>query len=495
MVVHRMSRLLAPTLKQNPSDAFAASHQLLMRAGMIRPVADEGGAGLYSILPLGLRIIHKIEREIDLAMSSIGGQRVALPVVVPAALWDRSGRRHALGDELASFVGRNKREYVISATHEECITSLVAGLVPNLSSSHLPLLLYQIGVKFRDEARPRYGLLRTKEFVMKDLYSFHKNEECAEETYHRVVAAYTDLFMKWKIPLAVARAVTGAMGGSMSHEFHALTPIGEDVLLRCHTCGMHCNKEFAEEVIAGKCLSSSEKKKKKEEKDQSNEKCDLRMTEELKGIELGHCFILGRRYSRAFNCFVSASNTNKGKNEKKESAKNNRLDTNVAGENTIEKNRIVDVNNNNNDKIDGDDNDKMVMGCYGIGVSRMLSAAAEVHRDENGLAWPESLSPFLVCVVILNQNNAELVEAGQRVATKLSQRFVDDVILDDRVDKSGGEKMKDAMLIGYSFIVVVGAKNHPQVELRHRVSGETFLFPHVDDLLLHLNQKLSSADK
>lgn len=235
----RMSKLFFQTLREVPADADVRSHQLMLRAGLIRQVA----AGIFDYMPLGMRVKHKIENIMREEMDAIDGQEIVMPVVQPAELWKRSGRWSDIGDELARLTDRGGRELVLGMTHEEVIAELAAGVVN--SYRQLPFMLYQIQTKFRDEPRPRGGLIRVREFTMKDGYSFHTNYDSLDEYYPHVYQAYFNIFGRAGLDVIAVESDTGMMGGTMAHEFMALTPVGEDTLLLCEECGYKANREVA----------------------------------------------------------------------------------------------------------------------------------------------------------------------------------------------------------------------------------------------------------
>lgn len=239
MIIGTMSSLLAPTLREFPSDAEFPSHRLLIRAGFMRPV----GAGIYSLLPLGTRTVKKIEAILRDEMNRVGGQEVLLPVTQPAELWKESGRWDEIGDEMARFCDRSGRDMCLAMTHEESIVQLARGDVK--SYRQLPLLLYQIQTKFRDEPRPRGGLIRVREFTMKDAYSFHADEASLEEWYRKLYAAYERIFRRAGLEFLVVESDPGMMGGKVAHEFIAPSPCGEDTIIRCSKCGYSANRQVA----------------------------------------------------------------------------------------------------------------------------------------------------------------------------------------------------------------------------------------------------------
>lgn len=335
-------------------------------------------------------------------MDSIGGQKLSLPIITCTTLWKKSGR---LEDGISEFFitkDRHGKEHLLSPTHEESITSLLAMSAP-ISYKQLPLLLYQIGPKFRDELKARFGMLRAKEFIMKDLYSFDKDFESAEQTYHKVNQAYLSLFEKLQVPYVKVLAAAGIMGGSISHEYHFLSQIGEDRILKCKGCGSTFNEEFLE--TSNNC-----------------QQCKSTDFEEGKGMEIGHTFLLGDKYSKPLGATYL---TTKGKPA------------------------------------------NMIMGCYGIGVTRMVAASLECLSTENELRWPTLLAPYDVCIILPKEGSKE-EEAGRRIHFELENRLSGvfpekEILVDDRNSMTIGKRLMDAKKMGYPVVIVVGAKSADDV--------------------------------
>lgn len=270
----RFSELLIPTLREPPADAEVISHQLMIRAGMIRKLA----AGIYTYLPLGLRVIKKVEKIIREEMNAAGAQELLLPIVMPRELWEESGRWPAYGKELLRFKDRNERDFCLGPTHEEAITDLVRNEVR--SYRQLPIALYQIQTKFRDEIRPRFGLMRGREFIMKDCYSFDRDEESSLRVYQRMFEAYKKIFFRCGLQFRPVEAGTGLIGGNLSHEFHVLAQSGEDEIFYCPQCDYAASSE----KVSG---------------DKKCPKCQVPVVSS-RGIEVGQVFYLGTKYSKAF---------------------------------------------------------------------------------------------------------------------------------------------------------------------------------------------------
>lgn len=562
----KTTQLLFPTLREDPSDTEVISHKLLMRAGMIRKTAG----GVYTYLPLGLRVLKKINRIVREEMDKAGGQEVGLPIVQPRELWDQSGRWQLYGDEMFRLKDRHQRDFCLGPTHEEVITNLVDGVVH--SYRDLPLLLYQIQDKFRDEIRPRFGLMRGREFIMKDLYSFDVDDDGLEMSYRKMYFAYCAIFERMGLDFRVVEADSGAIGGNSSHEFMVLAGSGESVVVYCNNCHYAANVEKAESVLktvnnqpecgAAQVVASpgvrsvedaakflgvepsrviktliymvddqayavlirgdrelNEVKLKNylqgaevfmapedmvkeytgvsigsvgpiglkikvladlEIKGMSDVVCganrpeshvvhvlpgrdfvpsaylDLRNVEQgdpcphcqeelqaTRGIEVGHIFKLGTKYSKAMDAWF--------------------LD-----EEGIKRN--------------------YVMGCYGIGISRVMAAAIEQKYDENGIIWPMSIAPFQVIIVPVNARDEQQTGYAEDLYQKLQAAGVE-VLLDNREERAG-VKFKDADLIGIPLRVTLGPKSLKQgkVELKKRWEAESEMVDQnsIMDLILAL---------
>lgn len=342
--------------------------------------------------------MEKSSELVRFHMDAIGGQKLTLPILTSTALWKKSGR---LEDGISEFFvtkDRHGKEHLLSPTHEESIASLLAMSAP-ISYKQLPLLLYQIGPKFRDELKARFGLMRAKEFLMKDMYTFDKDIESAQQTYSKVNEAYLSLFEKLQVPYVKVLATTGIMGGSISHEYHFISQIGEDRILKCKSCGSAFNEEVLE--TSNHC-----------------QQCKSTDFEEGKGMEIGHTFLLGDKYSKPLGAtFLS----DKGK----------------------------PVN--------------MIMGCYGIGVTRMVAASLECLSTENELKWPTLLAPYDVCIILPKEGSKE-EDAGRRVHLELENLLSGvfperEILVDDRNSMTIGKRLMDAKRMGYPIVIVVGAKS------------------------------------
>ncbi len=401
----RRSQYFVPLLRETPSEAQVISHQLCLRAGMIRQVA----AGNYDWLPLGLKVLRKIEAIVREEMDKAGALEVLMPGVLPADLWKETGRYEKYGPELLRFKDRNDRECVLGPTHEEAVTQIFRDNVK--SYRELPLNMYQMQWKFRDEIRPRFGLMRGREFLMKDAYSFDTDREKSLEAYQRMYDSYCRIFDRLGLQWRAVVADTGAIGGNYSHEFQVLADTGEDTLLFDPDSDYAVNIEKYDAETAPK------------PREQLIEK---------KGIEVGHCFHLGDLYSAKMGANVTLEDG-----------------TNVPAS----------------------------MGCYGIGVSRLVAAAIEQCHDDKGIVWPEPIAPFKVTVLNMRAGDAACAELATKVYLDLQSHGVE-TLYDDR-DVSAGQKFAEADLMGMPWQAIIGPKNAAEgkVEWKNRKSGEVQLLP------------------
>ncbi len=404
-MVLRMSRLLLKTLRDDPADAETASHRLLVRAGYVR----RSSAGVWSWLPLGKRVLDNVARIVREEMDAIGGQEVLLPALLPRQTYDTTGRAAEYGDLLFSLTDRKGAAYVLGPTHEEPFTLLVKDQVT--SYRDLPVILYQIQTKYRDEARPRSGVLRGREFQMKDAYSFDLAPEGLAEAYRLHREAYVRIFRRLGLTVRIVSAVSGAMGGSTSEEFLAPAQAGEDTFADCPACGFAANVE----AVARPADPPSA--------DGPCPRCGAALRLD-RAIEVGHIFQLGRKYSDAFGLDVPGPDG-----------------------------RPV----------------RVTMGCYGIGVSRAVAALAEQTADAHGLCWPAEVAPADVHIVAAGKEAAaELAERAARSVEAAGLR----VVLDDREAVAPGVKFTDAELIGVPRVLVAGRRAGEGVlEVRDRRTG------------------------
>ena len=402
----RWTESLIPTLKEDPQDAEVISHKLMVRGGFIRKLLS----GAYSYLPLGFRVLLKIESIIRQEMNSKGAQEVLLPAIQPPELWKKTGRYDLLGSVLIKFRDRHNRELVLGPTHEEIITDLVASNVK--SYKNLPLILYQIQTKFRDEPRPRFGVMRTSEFIMKDAYSFDCDAEGLEKSYIKMYDAYCRIYERCGLPYIPVKADPGIMGGKISHEFMVPSEAGEDTIVVCDKCGYAASSDFMATTKGDKCPSCSE---------------DARI---VRAIEVGHTFKLGTKYSEALGA------------------------------------RFLDK--------DGSQR-PAVMGCYGIGVNRIASTLIETSHDSNGIIWPVSIAPYAIVIIALNTEDVKVKALSEDIYTRLNGRGYD-VLYDDRNESAGVKfKDSDLIGIPVKIIVGSKNAKNDIVELKLRSTGEVKL--------------------
>jgi prolyl-tRNA synthetase len=381
------------TVKEDPKVADCKSQKFLLKGCYLYMVSS----GIYSYLPLGWRVLKKINNIIRKNMNSKGGQELSMSHLQPIEIWKKTGRDKDLADVMFKFEDRKAKQLILGPTHEEEITEIVRRYVS--SYNQLPLILYQIQTKFRDEPRPRYGLMRSCEFVMKDAYSFDVSEQGLNESYEKMLDAYKNIFSECGLKFVVVEAEPGVMGGNLSHEFMVPATIGEDILFYCKECKNYFKDD-------GKCS-----------------KCNKELRED-NAIEVGHIFKLGTKYSSAQEAFFLNS-----KGERK----------------------------------------AMIMGCYGIGVSRLLPAIVETNSDDKGIIWPKNVAPFDITILVLEESF--LSHAVSLSDTLEKEGFT--VLVDDR-DEGAGVKFNDALLLGIPYILIIG-KNYlssKKVELEIRKTKE-----------------------
>ena len=566
--IMRMTHAFIPTRKEAPSDAEVMSHIYMQRGGYIRWIAS----GVYSFLPLGYRVIRKIEQIIREEMDNAGCQEVLLPTVLPGSLWKESGRWDHYGKELLRFTDRKGTEYCLGPTHEEAIVSIVRDEIK--SYRDLPLNLYQIQGKFRDELRPRAGLMRGREFLMKDAYSFDVSSESAKETYEAMRNAYQKIFKRCGLSFSIVLADSGAIGGSLSHEFHVLAQSGEDTLVSCSECHYAANVETAEidntestenvtcspedlrkETVVSKPSENSLSKHIKTllyhaddeliavlirgdhdvndvalkdilnvasltvaqpsvlkktmdlslddvgpvgldipmiadralrdghgmiagANEANQQYCGISIDRDIatirtwgnircaahgdrcghckqgtfsttRGIEVGHTFFLGTKYSQPMKCQFL--------NEEGKSA-------------------------------------PVVMGCYGIGITRIAAAAIEQNHDEHGICWPLPIAPYQVALLSLQPNDDEVKATADRIYQDLEARGIE-ILYDDRKERPG-VKFKDADLIGIPIRITVGRRtlDNGQVEFKHRTDKESCLIAQ-SDIITSVERSLETLRK
>ena len=401
------SKVFLPTLKDTPQDAEVISHQLMLRSGMIRKVTS----GIYTWLPIGLKVLRKVENIVREEMDASGAQEVLMPMGQPKELWEETKRWEKMGPELLRIQDRHERDFCLGPTHEEVITDIIRNNIK--SYKELPLNLYQIQTKFRDEVRPRYGVMRGREFLMKDSYSFNLNEESLNESYLAMKETYKKILDRLGLKFKIVKADSGAIGGDASEEFHVLADNGEDTIAISDSSDFAINTELLLEE--GDDIESLEGKPSPDGKG---------IIQVKKGIEVGHIFQLGKVYSDAMKANV-LDNDGKAKS--------------------------------------------LFMGCYGIGVSRLVAAAIEQNNDEKGIIWPESMAPFEVNIVAIGFDKDEKIAKAATDLYKELSSMGYEVILDDRKD-GYGTKMKDAELIGIPINIIIGKQfvQNNEIELKHR---------------------------
>lgn len=555
-----------PTLRETPADADVKSHQLLLRGGFIR----QNTSGIYSFLPLGKRVLHKVETIIREEMEAVNSVEVFMPALQQAELWQETGRWYSYGDELMRLTDRNDRAFALGATHEEVITSLLRDEIK--SYKKLPLNLFQIQSKFRDEKRPRFGLLRGREFLMKDAYSFHATPESLDETYNDMMQAYTNIFTRLGLNFRSVIADSGAIGGKDNHEFMVLSDIGEDTIAYSDGSGYAANIEMAAvNVDYPQSLETPNDMEKVATPDQKTiaevaaflnttaEKCiktlvfktdddfvvvlargdhdinDVKVkhatgakivelavpeeVQELLNCEIGSLGPIGlpptvRVY--ADHAVKSIVNGVTGANEDGQhlvnvtAGKDFTVDTyadlrfiqegdpSPDGEGTIQFAKGIEVGHifklgttysvPMKATFLNDQGRAMpyIMGCYGIGVSRVMAAVAEQFNDEGGFTWPDVIAPYEIHIVPVNMKDETQRELGEDLY-KLLKSYRYEVLLDDRIERAG-VKFADADLIGLPVRITVGKKASEGIlEVKYRRTGETFEWKR-EELLDHLQQ-------
>jgi prolyl-tRNA synthetase len=552
----RYSQYFIPTVKETPSDAEVISHQLMLRAGMIRKLA----AGIYNYLPLGLRSIRKVEQIVREEMNKAGAIELLMPAVQPAELWQESGRWQQYGKELLRFKDRKDAEFCMGPTHEEVVTDLIRREVR--SYRQMPLNLYQIQGKFRDEIRPRFGLMRGREFIMKDAYSFDVSEGAADGSYAKMYQAYRRIFERCGLRFRAVEADTGSIGGSFSHEFMVLADSGEDAIVSCSACEYAANMEKAEAHPTGAAehadprpleqVATPGKRTIEEVAAFLNaqpsalvktlilladnepvvalirgdhelneiklknllgctelEMADDEVVARVTGAPVGFAGPVGLKVKIIADLAVQGlKNFVTGGNATDVHLKNVNLERDVTvakfadirnivlGDScprcaggTLEIWRGIEVGHvfklgTKYSKalkatyLDADGKEQIIfMGCYGIGIGRTVAACIEQNHDDNGIIFPLPIAPFHCIISALNMKEEVVREAAEDIYGQLTAAGVE-VLLDDR-DERPGFKFKDADLIGIPLRIVVGSKNlvDGKVELKQRRSGEVELLP------------------
>ena len=421
----RMSQYFLPTLKEDPSEAQIVSHRLMLRAGMIR----QSSAGIYSWLPLGLRVLRKVERIVREEQDAAGCQELLMPTIQPAELWQESQRYDDYGAEMLRIRDRHDRNMLFGPTNEEMITEIVRAHIR--SYKDLPKLLYHIQWKFRDELRPRFGVMRGREFLMKDSYSFDLTYEAARVAYNKMFVAYLRTFARMGLKAIPMAADTGPIGGDLSHEFIILAETGESEVF-CHrdilgydVLGEDIDYSADLQPIVDRWTSLYAATDEKHDELEAANLGDALVN--ARGIEVGHIFYFGTKYSKAMNASVTGPDGSLVYPE---------------------------------------------MGSYGIGVSRLVGGLIEAFHDENGIIWPESVAPFDAAVINLKSGDVECDAVCDNLYGKLNLAGVD-VLYEDR-DERPGTKFADIDLIGVPWQIVVGPRGvkNGVVELKSRASGK-----------------------
>ncbi|RUO32085.1 proline--tRNA ligase [Aliidiomarina sedimenti] len=554
----RSSNYLLATLKETPSDAEIVSHQLMMRAGMVRKVAS----GLYTWTPTGLRVLRNVERIVREEMEAAGAIETLMPMVQPADLWQESGRWQDYGPELLRLQDRNQRDFVLGPTHEEVISELVRKEVS--SYKQLPLNLFQIQTKFRDEIRPRFGVMRSREFIMKDAYSFHIDEASLEQTYQVMFKAYQTIFSRLGLDFRPVIADTGSIGGNLSHEFHVLAESGEDAIAFSDSSDYAANVELAEAIASkdnadpatatmeevetpnaktiqalveqfGLAIEKTAKTLIVHGANENGEASGLialmvRGDHELNDIKASKLpqvaspltfasddeiraavgagpgslgpvglplpMVVDREVA-VMSDFAAGSNKdgshylniNWGRDVELPAVADLRNvkagDPSPCGKGTLDIKRGIEVGHifqlgtkySDMMKVgvltESGKHQNLLMGCYGIGVSRIVAAAIEQNNDANGIIWPEAMAPFEVCILPMNMHkSARVQEVAERLYEECKGAGLN-VLFDDRKERPG-VMFADIELIGIPHVIVVGERNLDEgmIELKNRRSGD-----------------------
>ncbi|NKB21975.1 MAG: proline--tRNA ligase [Alphaproteobacteria bacterium] len=421
----RLSSYFLPTLKEDPAEAQIVSHRLMLRAGLVR----QASAGIYSWLPLGLRVLRKVEQIVREEQDAAGAQELLMPTIQAAELWQESGRYDGYGKEMLRVIDRHDREMLYGPTNEELVTDIFRQTIR--SYKDLPKILYHTQWKFRDEVRPRFGVMRGREFLMKDAYSFDLDYESARRSYNRMFVSYLRTFARMGLQAIPMQADTGPIGGDLSHEFIILADTGESEV--------YCHKDYLTYDALSEVSNDDNDLASAVEKWTSlyaatDEKHDPAQAAELgeslisaRGIEVGHIFYFGTKYSQAMGATVT-----------------------------------------------GPDGEELFpeMGSYGIGVSRLVGAIIEAYHDDDGIKWPDSIAPFSVGVINLRVGDADCDNACTDIVNKL-EATGQDVLYDDR-DERAGAKFATMDLIGLPWQVVVGPRGlkNGVIELKRRATGD-----------------------
>ncbi len=568
ILVMRTSQYLLSTLKETPASAEVISHQLMLRAGLVRNLAS----GLYTWLPTGLRVLKKVENIVREEMQRAGANEILMPMVQPADLWEESGRWNDYGPELLRLNDRHKRPFVLGPTHEEVITKLVANELN--SYKQLPLSLFQIQNKFRDEIRPRFGIMRSREFLMKDAYSFHLEQECLEKTYQKMFDAYCRIFDRLGLNYRPVLADTGSIGGDASHEFHVLADSGEDDIAFSDASDFAANVEKAEALapqteraeptqtltkvatpnvksiddlvnflavdikttvktllvcgieneqgetpIVALVLRGDHQLNEIKVEHLSQVASPLTFASEEQILAVVHCNagsigpvglsidIIVDRSAAQLSDFVCGANENDqhltGTNWQRDCSTYQVADIRnvVAGDPSpcgqgnivikrgIEVGHIFQLGTKYAEAMgcavlnEGGKNQTLTMGCYGIGVSRIVAAAIEQNHDKYGIKWPKAIAPFQVAIVPMNMaKSARVKETAEALYEQFNQVGIE-VLFDDRKERPG-VMFADHELMGTPLLLIIGERNldAQQVEVKNRITGEKSLLA-IDDVM------------
>jgi prolyl-tRNA synthetase len=418
----RLSRYFLPVTKETPADAQIVSHKLMLRAGLVRQTA----AGIYAWLPLGLRVLRKIEQVVREEQDRAGAIELLMPTIQSADLWRQSGRYDAYGPEMLRIKDRHERDMLFGPTNEEMITAILRDAVK--SYRDLPRTLYHVQWKFRDEVRPRFGVMRGREFLMKDAYSFDLDEEGLKRSYEAMFVAYLRTFARLGLQAVPVRAPTGPIGGDLSHEFHILADTGESALFY-DAAIEEVGRDELLAADAGTIVRLTGLYAMEEEEHAKVADCPVPADRlrTRRGIEVGHIFAFGTKYSASMGMSVQTSDGGQVHPQ---------------------------------------------MGSYGIGVSRLMGAIIEASHDENGIIWPESVAPFRVGLVNMRADDGNVTSAADELYAKLGDAAVE-TLYDDR-DERGGAKFATMDVIGLPWQLIVGPKGLEKgvVELKQRATGE-----------------------
>ena len=570
----RFSNYFIPTQKEVPSDAEVISHQLMVRAGMIRKLTS----GIYTYLPTGLRSIKKVEKIVREEMDRAGAVEILMPAVQPAELWQESGRWDYYGKELLRFKDRHNRDACMGPTHEEVITDLVRKEIH--SYKQMPINFYQIQTKFRDEIRPRFGLMRGREFIMKDAYSFDVDENSANASYQKMFEAYTRIFERCGLTFRAVEADTGSIGGNYSHEFMVLAETGEDQIINCTKCSYAANLERAEVLYEEKTpeadhhgemgpleeVETPDMKTVEEVTDflhitadrlvktllllvdgkekvavlirgdhelneaklktllgaQTVEMAPESVVREITGAPVGFAGPVGLKIRivadnalKGMHDFVTGGNRKDLHLKQVEMDRDFQIDLfgdlrtilprdrcprcggNIVFGRGIEVGHIFKLGTKYSLALNAvflneeGKEQPIIMGCYGIGVGRIVAAAIEQNNDENGIVFPVPIAPFEVTILPLQMHDAAVAETAEKIYNDLSELGLD-VLLDDR-DERAGVKFKDADLLGIPVRITVGSRGVKTgtVEVKERAETESALIP-IEEVVLHLQEKIKS---